>query len=192
MNELPLFREDPLYKKSDRWEITAHDQTFVLYEFSIGFVAHRIFREQFEDWLSTKGLFIANLDGTPENIRRLQDLAWHLWYRSRPTFDSSRPGRRRISKNCTEIPLRYRDLLTDDLRPVFEDSSFWLAERAEWDRDLGHVWKILVSPFHIARTRIDIERLILDDAPSPWRMVPRESPATSDKWVPDRPSRRQG
>ena len=48
MNELPLFREDPLYKKSDRWEITAHDQTFVLYEFSIGFVAHRLFREQFE------------------------------------------------------------------------------------------------------------------------------------------------
>jgi hypothetical protein len=188
-NDLPLFQKHPLYEKSDRWEYSAHGQTFVLYEFSIGFVSHRFFRDQFEDWLCTMGRYLAGLDDTPETMRRLRDLASHLWYRGRPAHAAARPVYR-IGKEHAEIPVRYGDLLTEDLRPLFEDATFWLAERLDFDRDLGHIWKVLLSPLHLAPTRDALKRLIDDDVPSSWRTVYRHQPSIPDEWIPDWPSRR--
>jgi len=189
MNELPRFSEDPLYKKADRWEFTAHDQDFVFYEFSLGFVSHRLLEDQFEDWFGSMGRYLANLDDTVANQRRLRDLARHLWCRGRPAHDASRP-QRRISRPSLEPLLRYRDLLTKDMDPLFEDSTFWLAERLRFDRDLGHIWKVLITPLHIAPTREQLERLIIDDAPSPWRSVALSHPYTPATWTPELPSRR--
>jgi hypothetical protein len=186
---LPLFNEHPLYEKSDRWEFMAHDQTFVLYEFSIGFVSHRLFREQFELWLGTTGRYLAGLEDSPANTRRLRDLAWHLWYRGRPHHDASRPVHR-TGPYSGENPLRYRDLLTEDLRPLFEESTFWLAERLVFGRNGGHIWKVLVGPLHVAPTRVALERLILDDIASPWRRVYCLPSPAPGEWLPDRPSRR--
>lgn len=184
----PFFNPHPLYKKADRWEYPAHGQTFVLYEFSIGFVSHRFFREQFEDWLATKGRYLAGLEDTPQTTRRLRDLAWHLWYRARPAHHASRPVYRNGDQPAGSL-LRYEDLLTGDLKPLFEESTFWMAERLDFDRDLGHIWKVLLGPLHLAPTRAALERLILDDVPSPWRHV-WPQPHLPGEWVPDRPSRR--
>jgi len=188
-DDLPLFKNDPIYHKADRWEYSAHGQTFVLYEFSVGFVSHRLFREQFEDWLATMGRYLAGLDGAPATTRRLRDLAWHLWFRGRPAHDASRPPYL-TGKPARETPLRYRELLTEELTPLFEDSMFWLAERLDFDRDLGHIWKVLLGPLHIAPTRAALERLIDDDVSSPWRIVHRHQPSIPDERIPDWPSRR--
>jgi len=190
MNELPLFSEDALYRKADHREFTALGQNFIFYEFSIGFTSHRLLQDQFEDWFCSKGQYLADLDNTAGNQRRLRDLAWHIWFRGRPRYDASRP-RRRISKQFTQPILSYRDLLIEDMEPLFEDSTFWLAERLGYDRDLGHIWKTLLTPLHVACTRTHLERLIVDDIPSPWRSVPIPGPDMTATWIPDLPSRRR-
>ncbi len=189
MSDLPRFSEDALYKRADRWEFTAHDQDFVFYEFSLGFVGHRLLGDQYEAWFGTKGRYLADLEDTAANRRRLRDMARHLWCRGRPAHDASRPHRR-IGRPSLEPLLSYRDLLTEDMEPLFEGSTFWLAERLRFDRDLGHIWKILIAPLHIARTREQLERLIIDDVPSPWRLVTLSPPHTPATWTPDWPSRR--
>lgn len=190
MNEPPLFHEDPLYHKADRSEFTALDQEFVFYEFSIGFVSHRFFREQFEDWLATKGRYLADLNDTPATTRRLRDLAWHIWFRARPARNPSRPLSL-TGESPRGKPLSYCDLLTQDMEPLFEGSTFWMAERVDFDRDLGHIWKVLIAPLHVARTCVDLERLIADDVPSPWRSTPIPGPDRTVTWAPDLPSRRR-
>ena len=183
------FKNDTIYRKVDRSEIQAHGQTFVIYEMSIGFVSHRLLLEQFEAWVETKGRYLTGLDNIPENTRHLRDLAWHIWYRGRLSYDTSQP-RRRLSKNFGEVPLPWHQLITDDLRPVFKDSTFWLAERVAWDCDLGHIWKLLINPLHLARTRADLENLLLNDAPSHWRTVLHARSSATNQWMPDRPSLR--
>jgi len=184
MSGLPFFSEDPIYRKADRYEFVAHGQIFDLCELSIGFVSHRLLRDQFEDWLASKGRYIAILDETETNDRRLRDLAWHIWFRARPANNVARSCRR-IDRPPWGNPLRYRDLQTEDLKPLFETSTFWMAERLDFARDWGHVWKTLISPLHIARTRSDIERLIIEDIPSPWQSV-----MIADVCAPNLPSRK--
>jgi len=190
MRDLPLFNDDPLYKKADRSEFTALGQNFVFYEFSIGCVSHRFFRDQFEVWLSTMGRYLAGLDDTPATKQRLRDLAWHIWFRSRPAHDPSHPLYQ-AHESPRENPHSYCDLLTQDMEPLFEGSTFWLAERLSYDRDLGHIWKVLIAPLHLARTRVQLEQLIVDDVPSPWRSVLIPGSDTPATWLPDLPSRRQ-
>ena len=189
-DNIPLFKKDSFYKKADRSEFTALGQNFVFYEFSIGFVSHRFFRDQFEVWLSTMGRYLAGLDDTPATKQRLRDLAWHIWFRGRPAHDPSSPLYL-THESPRENPISYCDLLTHDMDPLFERSTFWLAERLRFDRDLGHIWKVLIAPLHIARTRAHLERLIVDDIPSPWRSALISEPNTPVAWGPDLPSRRR-
>ena len=171
-----LFKNGPLYETIERGIFESHGQKYVIYGFTVAFISHRLFREQFECWLFFAAKHLGVAVDTSVTPKQISDLGYHIWFRGRPAM--------RRPRNITVA--KYRDLQVVELKPVHEETTVWIAERLKFDRDLGHIWKMLLVPLHISSTRTDLEALILNDVPSPWREYLSDDGAV----LPDRPSRK--